>query len=79
MNNRPGTPDPDLLLRTLAEFRYELRRFLLLIDYCIIYAVVNRTATTLEAATFVTQNKDKSSLFGLVPNVTITANTQTHG
>jgi DNA-binding MarR family transcriptional regulator len=29
MNNRPGTPDPDLLLRTLAEFRYELRRFLL--------------------------------------------------
>ena len=33
-----------------------------------------RTATTLEAATLVTQNKDKSSLFGLVPNVTITAN-----
>jgi DNA-binding MarR family transcriptional regulator len=29
MNNQSATPDPDLLLRTLAEFRYELRRFLL--------------------------------------------------
>src|SRR6201998_4754329 len=28
MNNQLGTHDPDLLLRTLAEFRYELRRFL---------------------------------------------------
>lgn len=29
MGNQPATPDPDLLLKTLAEFRYELRRFLL--------------------------------------------------
>lgn len=29
MDNQPATPDPDLLLKTLAEFRYELRRFLL--------------------------------------------------
>ncbi|WP_263355175.1 MarR family winged helix-turn-helix transcriptional regulator [Acidicapsa acidisoli] len=28
MNNQPAVPGPDLLLRTLAEFRYELRRFL---------------------------------------------------
>ena len=29
MGNQPATPGPDLLLKTLAEFRYELRRFLL--------------------------------------------------
>lgn len=29
MGNQPTTPGPDLLLKTLAEFRYELRRFLL--------------------------------------------------
>lgn len=29
MGNQSATPDPDLLLKTLAEFRYELRRFLL--------------------------------------------------
>jgi DNA-binding MarR family transcriptional regulator len=29
MNSQPAMPDPDLLLRILAEFRYELRRFLL--------------------------------------------------
>jgi DNA-binding MarR family transcriptional regulator len=29
MVNQPETPGPDLLLKTLAEFRYELRRFLL--------------------------------------------------
>jgi DNA-binding MarR family transcriptional regulator len=29
MGNRLVTPGPDLLLKTLAEFRYELRRFLL--------------------------------------------------
>jgi DNA-binding MarR family transcriptional regulator len=29
MRNRPVTHGPDLLLMTLAEFRYELRRFLL--------------------------------------------------
>ena len=29
MNNHLEGPSPDLLLRTLAEFRYELRRFLL--------------------------------------------------
>jgi hypothetical protein len=29
MNGHSATPDPDLLLKTLAEFRYELRRFLL--------------------------------------------------
>ncbi|MGC1424594.1 MAG: MarR family transcriptional regulator [Terracidiphilus sp.] len=28
MEDEPATPGPDLLLRTLAEFRYELRRFL---------------------------------------------------
>ena len=28
MEDVPATPGPDLLLRTLAEFRYELRRFL---------------------------------------------------
>jgi DNA-binding MarR family transcriptional regulator len=28
MSNRPGTASPDLLLKTLAEFRFELRRFL---------------------------------------------------
>jgi len=28
MDNQPATPGPDLLLKTLAEFRYELRRFL---------------------------------------------------
>lgn len=29
MGNQLATPGPDLLLKTLAEFRYELRRFLL--------------------------------------------------
>ena len=29
MNNQLEAPGPDLLLRTLAEFRFELRRFLL--------------------------------------------------
>ena len=29
MDNQHATHDPDFLLRTLAEFRYELRRFLL--------------------------------------------------
>jgi DNA-binding MarR family transcriptional regulator len=29
MGNQPATPGPDLLLKTLTEFRYELRRFLL--------------------------------------------------
>lgn len=29
MDNQPATLGPDLLLKTLAEFRYELRRFLL--------------------------------------------------
>jgi DNA-binding MarR family transcriptional regulator len=29
MDNQPEGPGPDLLLRTLAEFRYELRRFML--------------------------------------------------
>ena len=29
MDDQLATPDPDLLLRTLAEFRYQLRRFLL--------------------------------------------------
>jgi DNA-binding MarR family transcriptional regulator len=29
MDNQPAMPDPDLLLKTLAEFRYQLRRFLL--------------------------------------------------
>jgi DNA-binding MarR family transcriptional regulator len=29
MDNQPAVPGPDLLLKTLAEFRYELRRFLL--------------------------------------------------
>ena len=29
MGNQPTTAGPDLLLKTLAEFRYELRRFLL--------------------------------------------------
>src|ERR1700677_195090 len=28
MRTRPGAASPDLLLRTLAEFRFELRRFL---------------------------------------------------
>jgi DNA-binding MarR family transcriptional regulator len=28
MEDEPATPGPDFLLRTLAEFRYELRRFL---------------------------------------------------
>jgi DNA-binding MarR family transcriptional regulator len=28
MDNEPVTPDPDFLLKTLAEFRYQLRQFL---------------------------------------------------
>ncbi len=28
MNSKPAPPNPELLLRTLAEFRFELRRFL---------------------------------------------------